>query len=159
MLKQYWPPWINLLEDAVFSCTLYIFLLDPRNINNTFQKINNDLGTLSTWSAQWRVNFNAVKTVYMIVSTKNRQIAYPDLFLNGQVLTKVTSHKHLGITLSRSMSWNLHVDSIIKKAAGRLSGINRVRFLLTRKARVTLYNALVLPILEYGGIIFDNCTV
>ncbi len=24
MLKQYWPPWINLLRDADFSCTSYI---------------------------------------------------------------------------------------------------------------------------------------
>ena len=57
------------------------------------------------------------------------------------------------------MTWNLHIDAIIKKAASRLSGIRRIRFLVTRKARVSLYNALVLPILEYGGVIFDNCTL
>ncbi len=111
------------------------------------------------WASQWRVNYNASKTVYMIVSNKKVPVAYPDLFLNGHVLTKVNSHKHLGITLSKDMSWNLHIDAIIKKAASRLSGIRRIRFLVTRKARVTLYNALVLPILEYGGVIFDNCTL
>ncbi len=30
---------------------------------------------------------------------------------------------------------------------------------MTRKARETLYNALVLPLLEYGGMVFDNCTL
>ena len=87
----------------------------------------------------------------MIVSNKKVPTVYPHLYLNGHVLTKVGSHKHLGMTLTKDMSWNLHIDVIIKKAASRLSGIRRIRFLITRKARVTLYNALVLPILEYGG--------
>ena len=47
----------------------------------------------------------------------------------------------------------------VEKAASRLSGIRRIRFLITRKARVTLYNSLVLPLLEYGHVIFDNCTL
>ncbi len=112
-----------------------------------------DLESLLNWAGQWRVNYNATKTVYMIVSNKrnNVHVVYPNLYLNGQILTKVTSHKHLGITFAKDMSWNLHIDAIIKKAASRLSGIRRIRFLITRKARVSLYNALVLPILEYGG--------
>ena len=117
----------------------------------SFAKINRDLDVRSNWASQWRVNYNASKTVSMIVSNKKNNIVYPDLYLNGEILTRVTSHEHLGITLTKDMSWNLHIDAIIKKAASRLSGIRRIRFLITRKARVSLYNALVLPILEYGG--------
>ncbi len=139
--------------------TSLLEVINPRNVAGSFAKINRDLESLSNWAAQWRVNYNATKTVYMIVSNKKNNVVYPNLYLNGQILTKVTSHKHLGITLTKDMSWNLHIDAIIKKAAGRLSGIRRIRFLVTRKARVSLYNALVLPILEYGGVIFDNCTL
>ncbi len=139
--------------------TSLLKVIDPTNIESTFRMINNDLETLSLWAAQWRVNYNAAKTVYMIISNKRTPPDYPPLYLNGQVLTKVTSHKHLGITISSDMSWNLHVDSIIKKAASRLSGISRIRLLITRKARETLYKSLVMPILEYGGVIFDNCTL
>ena len=120
--------------------------IDPLNVNQTFQTINDDLDTLSMWAAQWRVDFNAAKTVYMIVSNKRTPPVYPDLYLNGQILTKVSSHKHLGITLSKDMNWNLHIDSIIKKAASRLCGINRIRLLITRKARETLYKSLVMPV-------------
>ncbi len=139
--------------------TSLLEVINPRNVAGSFAKINRDLDSLSNWASQWRVNYNATKTVYMIVSNKKNTIVYPDLYLNGQVLTKVTSHKHLGITITKDMSWNLHIDAIIKKAASRLSGIRRIRFFITRKARVSLYNALVLPILEYGGVIFDNCTL
>ena len=139
--------------------TSLLHVIDPKNKNKAFEMINNDLECLSLWASQWRVNYNASKTVYMIISTKTNPVVYPDLYLNGEILTKVSSHKHLGITLTRDMSWNLHIDSIIKKAASRLSGIRRIRFLITGKGRETLYNALVLPLLEYGGIIFDNCTL
>ncbi len=158
--------YVNDLVDDL-ETTPYLFaddtsllqVIDPRNVTGSFDKINRDLESLAMWAAQWRVNFNAQKTVYMIVSDKGNPVLYPNLFLNGQVLSKVASHKHLGITLTKNMTWNLHIDSILKKAASRLNGIRRIRFLITRKARVSLYNALVLPILEYGGVIFDNCTL
>ena len=139
--------------------TSLLEVINPSNPDESFAKVNRDLQSLSQWASQWRVNYNATKTVYMIVSNKKNPVVYPDLYLNGQVLTKVSSHKHLGVTLCKDMTWNLHIDAIIKKAASRLSGIKRIRFLITRKSRITLYNALVLPILEYGGVIFDNCTL
>ena len=74
-------------------------------------------------------------------------------------LTRVTSHKHLGITLSQDMRWNAHIDQITKKAGKPLNGIRRIRYLIDRNARETLYKALVLPILEYGNVLFDNCTL
>ncbi len=166
--SQSWSRNLRVISRCDLETTPYLFaddtslleVINPRNDAESFAKINRDLYVLSNWASQWRVNYNASKTVYMIISNKNNNRVYPNLYLNGQILTKVTSHKHLGITLAKDMTWNLHIDAIIKKAASRLSGIRRIRFLITRKARVSLYNALVLPILEYGGgVIFDNCTV
>ena len=141
--------YVNDLVDDL-ETTPYLFaddtslleVINPTNPINSFEKMNRDLSSLSLWASQWRVNYNASKTVYMIVSNKRVTPVYPDLFLNGQVLTKVRSHKHLGVTMCKDMTWNLHIDAITKKAASRLSGINRIRFLITRKARVSLYNAL-----------------
>ncbi len=153
---------VNGLETTpyLFADDTSLFMeINPRNPDESFTKINNDLALLSNWSDQWRMKFNASKTVYMIVSNKARVPDYPDLMLNGQVLTKVPSHKHLGVTLTKNMTWNLHIDAVLRKAASRLNGIRRIRFLITRKARITLYNSLVLPVLEYGHVIFDNCTL
>ncbi len=47
---------------------------------------------------------------------------------------------------------------IIEKASARLNGIRRIGHIISRKARVTLYQSLVLSILEYGSILYDNCT-
>ena len=95
--------------------TSLLSVIEPRDPVSTFDKINNDLAVLSAWASQWRVMYNASKTVYMIVSNKKVPPVYPNLYLNGQVLTRVASHKHLGITLSHDMSWNLHIDTVLKK--------------------------------------------
>ena len=139
--------------------TSLLATINPRDPVSTFSDINNDLCTLSNWANQWRVTFNASKTVYMIISNKSRAPRYPDLFLHGEKLTKVTSHKHLGVTLTSNMTWNLHIDAALKKAASRLSNIRKIRFIITRKARETLYRSLVLPLLEYGSVLFDGCTL
>jgi hypothetical protein len=59
--------------------------------NSSFAKINRDLTSLSSWSSQWLVTFNAKKTMYTIFSRKS---TYPPLYLNGETILKVTSHPH-----------------------------------------------------------------
>ena len=131
--------------------------IEPNNMQDTFDKVNRDLSKLEDWAAQWRVTFNASKTVYLIVSNR-RNIVYPDLYLNGQVLTRVYDHKHLGMIFSHDMKWGAHIDSILQKAFSRLNGIRRLRMVVPRIIRETLYKALVLPIVEYGSVLFDNCS-
>ncbi len=53
----------------------------------------------------------------------------------------------------------VHIDAAIAKANKRLNGIRRIRFLITREARIILYKSLILPVLEYGNILYDNCTL
>ncbi len=132
--------------------------IDPTDVPGTFDMINRDLVRLSTWANTWRVQFNATKTVYMIVSNKKQAPNYPNLYLHGQVLHRVNEHKHLGITLSSKMKWDSYVEQITIKAASRLNGIKRISHIITRRAKITLYQTLVLPVLEYGSVLYDNCT-
>ena len=104
--------------------TSLLATINPKNVVSTFSDMNNDLETLSNWANQWRVTFNASKTVYMIISNKSKVPRYPDLYLHGERLTKVTSHKHLGVTLTSNMSWNLHIDAALKNTSGTLHMIS-----------------------------------
>ena len=83
---------------------------------------------------------------------------YPNLYLNGVQVTRVFDHKHLGMVFSHDMKWGAHIDSVLHKAFNRLNGIRRIRMLVPRTIRETLYKALVLPIVEYGSVLFDNCS-
>ena len=47
--------------------------------------MNLDLGTISQWALDWLVDFNARKTMSLLMS------------LNDTVISESTSHKHLGV--------------------------------------------------------------
>ncbi len=139
-------------DDTSLLCTI-----DPKNMNEAFDSVNRDLDRLAEWSEQWRVTFNAEKTVYMIV-TNRVNVVYPNLYLHGRQLTRVHQHKHLGMVLHSSMKWGAHIDSILNKAFSRLNGIRRISRVVSRVVRESLYKALVLPVVEYGSILYDNCS-
>ncbi len=85
----------------------------------TFNQIIRDPQVLSDWAHQWRVTYNALKTVYMIVINKIPEPVYQDLYLDGIKLQRVNSHKHLGVTLTSNMKSGTHIDSAISKAITR----------------------------------------
>ncbi len=76
--------------------------------------------------------------------------------INDDVFEKVESFKYLGVTLHQHMTWDEHVDNVIKKVNQRLGVICRVKHLIPLSARLMLYHSLVLPLFDYGDIIWGD---
>ena len=75
----------------------------------------------------------------------------PYLFINGNQIERVTVFKLLGIVFSSDLSWQHHVDYIIKKASKRyfvIYNLNRAR--ISPNDIITVYCALIRSILEYA---------
>ena len=54
------------------------------------------------------------------------------------------------------MTWSDHISILSKKVNQRLGLICRVKHLLPLQARITLYNSLILPLLDYGDIVWGD---
>lgn len=78
--------------------------------------------------------------------------------MNNQQITEINSHKHLGIYFSNDCSWHDHINYTVVKAWGRINVMRKLKFKLDRKALETIFIAFIRPLLEYGDIIWDNCT-
>ena len=129
------------------------------NPNLSINKINNDLSTLSKWADQWRVTFNATKTHFIRISNKiNRQIL-DKIYLDDIEITEVKSCVNLGLTINNSLDWSEHINNVCNKALKRIVVLNKNRFVLPRPALERLYLQMIRPVLEYGDIIYDNCTL
>jgi hypothetical protein len=136
------------------------FLLDIFNDPLTSSvKVNADLKVIHDWGITWKVQFNPSKTQYMIVSKKPNPPQYPHPVFSGIPIDRKDSHKHLGLIITKTFTWNEHIDCTIVKASRRLYLINCVRFKLPRRSLCSLYKTMVLPIIEYCDIIYDNCTI
>lgn len=122
-------------------------------------RINHDLSIIHSWGTRWKVHFNPDKTLYMVVSKKKTPIPFPHPTFNNKPINRTKSHKHLGLHFTDDLTWREHIDNTIVKANRRIHMMNQVRFLLPRCSLISLFKNMVLPIIEYCDIIYDNCSV
>ena len=71
-------------------------------------------------------------------------------------IKQVTTYKYLGVVLDETLSYNNHASKTIKSASHKLSLLRRVRPLLTTEAALQIYKSMILPVIEYGNILYDT---
>ena len=136
--------------------SLYIIVEHP---DTAALCLNNDLQTIIDWAHKWLVIFNPLKTESLTISRKINKPYHPPLYMSGTQINEVNSHKHLGIYLSNDCTWHNHIEYIKEKAWKRFNTMRRLKLVLDRKSLEIVYISFIRPILEYGDILWDNCTL
>ena len=80
----------------------------------------------------------------------------PNISLNNVQVERVSHQKHLGIILDEKLNFKEHIDSTILKVKGGIAVIKKLKYSLPRKSLITIYKALLRPLLDYGNIIYDQ---
>ena len=78
--------------------------------------------------------------------------------LHGHTLDTVDSAKYLGVTLTKDLTWETHINSIIQKANKTLGFLRRNLKISSTKIKETAYKTFVRPILEYACTVWDPHT-
>ena len=120
--------------------------------------INHDLVVLSAWAKQWLITFNPTKTEAILFTLKHYQ-QLPLIEFDGNPITFVSSHKHLGLTFTNNGRWQNHIENIVKAASKIIGIMRKLKYTFHRVALNQIYISYVLPILEYSAIVWDNCTI
>lgn len=136
--------------------SLYIIVDDPISSATI---LNEDLRTIHTWSKDWLVTFNPSKTESMLFSRKRIKRPHPNLTMDNVVVDQVSTHKHLGLTLSDDAKWSSHINTTVNKAWQRIGTLRSLKYILNRKSLERMYFSFIRPVLEYGDTVWDNCTI
>ena len=137
------------------SLVLYaddITLYKPLSHSSDLADFQADINTIHSWFVSNHLSANASKTKAMVISTKKNPYSDMQLYLDNQVIERVSSAKFLGILISDSLSWSLYIDHICKKARRIIGFIHRAFSSAPICTRRILYLAIVRPILEYGSV-------
>ena len=122
-----------------------------RSIRETSSILNRDLERITKWAAKWKVEFNAGKSKDLIFSKEPWQFdtmgSFPLLFQNSTI-ERVTKHKHLGVTITATLTWDEHLKNIIKQVNMKLSMIYKVKE-LNRKTLDIMYKMHVRSCIDY----------
>ena len=147
------------VNDMVRACSdleLVLFADDTNafakgsNPAELFQKVNRDLCKLSKWFRCNKLTLNLKKTEYIYFGGPGGQcIPLEGLTIGGQSIERVEGVRFLGVWVDEGLRWKGQIERVRAKV-GRLLGIvGRAASVMGGKAIHMLYNALVLPHLQY----------
>ena len=153
-------PDCHLASDIILYSDDTVLYYSSKSVSALEHHINADLGTVSEWFYRILLTLNISKCNFVIFGStqKLNRIQGISVKVEGTSIERTQSFKYLGVTLQHSMSWADHVDAISMKINQRIGLIRRIRNLLLLQARVALYNALILPLFDYGDVIWGDKT-
>ena len=144
---------IRLFADDTCLYVLSDNLLD----NNISNSLSEDLTTIQEWAKRWKINFNPIKTKFLLCS-KRRIPSNINVNFMGTDIPPSDTHKHLGVLFNSAGNWNNHIENLITKANQKLSLFRGVKYRLSRKSLEIMYKSFIRPALEYADIVWDNLT-
>ena len=121
------------------------------------QILNADLQKISHWAKNWKVTFNQTKTDLLDITRRTTALTN-QLYFENSLLIPCESHKHLGITLQPDCKWEGHINDILSRCLNLTSCLRSFKYRLNRKTLDIMYRSFILPVLDYGDVIYNNCT-
>ena len=70
-----------------------------------------------------------------ITFLKHNHICFSPIYVGGAPVELVSTFKLLGVQLTNDLTWNIHVDYVIKKANSRLYSLRKLRKAGLKKIR------------------------
>ena len=116
------------------------------------QNINCELKKVTDWLSINKLSLNVKKTKFMIFHYRQKNISQyiPEIMIGGMKIERVHDFNFLGLTIDENMSWKAHIHKISNKVSRSLGIINSLKNTIPRPILLTLYNALILPHLQYS---------
>ena len=78
------------------------------------------------------------------------------ILIDGSPLSFKDSTKFLGVTIDSHLSWDNHIHNICNSVSRATGILYKLRYFLDDKTLFMLYNALILPHLNYCNIVWGN---
>ena len=126
------------------------------NINDTIA-FQQDLNKLHQWSTTWLMKFNTDKCHTMRIALRSKLVK-ANYHLGGCPLSMVSEYPYLGLTITKNMSWQTHIDNVSAKANRMLGLIRRNLRGSSQKLRQKAYQSLVRSQVEYCSSIWNPFT-
>jgi len=142
-------------DDSAIWCS-------DRNYEHTLVRLQRALNCVERWAIRYGFRFSAPKSAVMIFSKMNTNpLPNENLQLSGHTIPFVRSFKFLGVVLDPRLSFRKHTEHIRIKCLKRLNLFRCLTSSPIGADRVTLlrlYRTLVLPIIEYGSVVYAGAS-
>ena len=139
------------------SCLLYaddtVLIFENSDRGKLQADLDKDLPAICEWLNANKLSLNTKKTVYQLYTYSQTSFEL-NITLNKEVIETADKVKYLGIVIDPHLKWNFHINHISTIISRNIGFMNRAKFYLNKQSLILLYNALVLPYINYCCIIW-----
>ena len=90
--------------------------------------------------------------------TRSKSPVKSKYFMHNQELESVNAAKYLGVTISKDLSWNIHINNNTCTANKTLGSVKRNVVTKNNDIKTIAYNSLVRPQVEYASAVLSPYT-
>ena len=129
------------------------------SIDVVSDSLSDDLHSIKKWCDINCMSINVAKTKSLYISSKSKPCSANQIsFENGMIQTS-NEEKLLGVTIDSKLSFDCHINNVLKKCNSMLYLLSRIKAFLNIPMRKIFFNAYILPHLDYCCVIWGNCGV
>jgi hypothetical protein len=148
--------YINDMLNIVKHCEIILYADDTllyyssNSVKDIEQCVNEDLHSICKWLDENQLTLNCAKSKFLLFGGNRRLNSFTNIsiYVNDQQLAREQTFKYLGITLSDNLTWSDHISNVSIKINQRIGLLRRVKVFIPLKARLTIYNSLILPLFD-----------
>ena len=137
-----------------------VIYFSHKDVSTIESVLNSELQSVFTWLCNSKLSLNCDKTVSMLFGSHKmlKRCNRLRLQVNGNAILHVESTKYLGMLLDPSLKWNLHIDKICTRISKLVRLLSRLRHTINSSNLKIVYNALILPIFDYGDVLYGTAS-
>ena len=139
-------------DDTTLNSVLSLFS-ENQNASQLSANINKEIHKIYEWLNANRLSLNIKKTKYMVFRYPQKpasSLPKMDIIIDGKKIKRVDNFKFLGIELTETMSWKLHIDKLRIKISKVVGVMRRIKNFVSSHVLLKIYSTLILCHLHYG---------
>ena len=151
-LADQWPARLKYVDDTT------VFEVVPRCSTSYLQFAVNDI---RSFASDKGMRLNPKKCRELVINFLQYLPASPGmLHIDGTPVRRVETYKILGVHLSSDLTWNVHIEYIVRKASKRLYALRSLKKAGVQPSDlVGIYCALIRSVLEYAAPVWSGLPV
>lgn len=112
------------------------------------------------WCIENDMFINLKKTLCMLLGTRQKllQVDKIKLILENEIIEMVDSHKLLGLIIDKHLSWDKQIDAVCLNITRKISLLKLLSKYIDKTSMNTYYNSYILPIFDFGCLIWGRCS-
>jgi hypothetical protein len=148
VLNKISSPTLSADDTSVIICNP-----DPLLFSNTLTQV---LNKLNTWFNANLLFLNSSKTELIKFKTKNVLEQDTKVLYDNTEISNSAFIKFLGVNIVNTLSWKIHIDSLLPKLSSACYAIKAVKPYVNQETLLMVYYAYFHSIIHFGVIFWRN---